>query len=180
MDIQALSVQSAEKVLRFLWPDFARQHGCIFLARYSGSNPPPVNDTATGWESFVNHTHIFDEFRSDAAKSVVKAISEELNLEEVIYDETHPDFIAACELGRAAARLWALKLKHDFPQERFRVYYTEYDNPIVRFHKVRDDEPVWLSDDGLREATDSSFLNSVIYDTHRLSEPAWGPRPRVQ
>jgi hypothetical protein len=171
MDTKTLPVQSAEKVLRFLWPEFVREHGCVFLARNSGSNPPPASDTATGWESFVNHTHIFDEFHNDATKRVIEDIGEELNLEEVSYDDTHPDFIAACELGRAAARLWALKLKRDFPSERFRVYYTEYDNPIVRFHKVRSEEAFWISDEALRSASDSSSRNTLIYDTDSTPEP---------
>jgi hypothetical protein len=59
----------------------------------------------------------------------------------------------------------ATKLKTDFPNERFRVYYTRYDNPIVRFHKVRPDEDVWLSDEELRNASDPSFRDEVICDT---------------
>ena len=47
-------------------------------------------------------------------------------------------FVGACELGKQIARMWAVKLKADFPLDRFRVYYTQNDNPIVRFHKVRD------------------------------------------
>jgi hypothetical protein len=154
-----------------LWPVFVREHGCIFLAKHSGSNPPPSSDTATGWESFVNHTHIFDEFQNSATKSVVLETGETLDFVEQSYDETHPDFIAACEFGRVAARLWALKLKQDFPTERFRVYYTEYDNPIVRFHKVRSEESVWLSDHALRSATDPSFRNALIYDTAAIETP---------
>jgi len=90
---------------------------------------------------------------------------EDLDVIEETYDDTHPDFIAACELGRMAAKLWALKLKQDFPLDRFRVYYTEYDNPIVRFHKVRAGEAVWLTNEALASATDPSFRNSLVYDT---------------
>jgi len=172
-------MQSALKVSRFLWPEFVLEHGCVFLARESGSNPPPSNDTATGWESFVNHVHVLDEFRNDASKQTVIHQGKELDVEESAYDETHPDFIAACELGRTAAKLWALKLKQDFPSDRFRVYYMEYDNPIVRFHMVRIGEAVWVSNESLQAATNSSFLNSVIYDTGLLDEPVWGPRSRV-
>ena len=141
---------------KILWPDFVEEHGCIFLGWHSGLNPPPANDTATGWESFVNHTHILDEFANVAEKFIG---------EDVTYNEDHPDFISACELGRRIARLWALKLKIDFSSDRFRVYYTQYDNPIVRFHKVRDDEPCWLDDEALQVATDRSFKGAIIFDT---------------
>jgi hypothetical protein len=48
------------------------------------------------------------------------------------------------------------------------VYYTQYDNPIVRFHKVRHEEDAWLTDEALQTATDPSFRNSRIYDTSKL------------
>jgi hypothetical protein len=149
-------MSAALSVARILWPDFVEEHGCVFLGWHSGSNPPPANDTATGWESFVNHTHILDEFENAAETTVG---------EEVVYNKVHPDFISACDLGRRIAKLWTLKLKIDFPFHRFRVYYTQHDNPIVRFHKVRDDEAYWLSDDALQAATDPSFRDALIYDT---------------
>jgi hypothetical protein len=160
-----LTIKSALQLSAFVWPNFVYEHGCVFLSQHTGSNPPPPDDTATGWESFINHTHIFDEFRNSATR---KKIVERLRGMEVIeetYDDTHPDFRAACELGRTAAKLWALKLRQDFPLDRFRVYYTEYDNPIVRFHKVRINEAFWLTDEGLANATDPSFRNALIYDT---------------
>jgi hypothetical protein len=159
--------------------EFVREHECVFLACHSGSNPPPPEDTATGWESFINHTHIFDEFKNKATTRQVVHEGDLLNVEEWSYDETDPDFIAACELGRAAAKLWALKLKQDFPSDRFRVYYTEFDDPTVRFHKVRADEFCWISDEGLRSATDRCFRNSLIYDTESLENPVLGPRLAV-
>ena len=132
----------------------------MFLGWHAGSNPPPADDSATGWESFVNHTHVFDEFANSASRLVS---------EEVLYDERHPDFPFACELGQRIAMLWALKLKADFPHWRFRVYYTQYDNPIIRFHRVREDEKPWLSDEALRDAVDPSFRNALIYDTLNLN-----------
>jgi hypothetical protein len=157
---QSATVSAALSVSRILWPDFIEEHGCVLLAWHSGSAPPPANDNATGWESFVNHTHIFDEFANDASAFVS---------EEVVYNERHADFVAACELGQRIAKLWAMKLKLDFPHARFRVYYTQYDNPIVRFHKVRDGEPHWISDEGMQNATDPSLRNALIFDTSRLN-----------
>jgi hypothetical protein len=165
------TVVTALRVSQIVWPDFMREHGCVFLGWHSGSNPPPPSDTLTGWESFVNHTHVFDEFANDAANVVTREQGEEFAFEEVAYNDQHPDFIAGCELGQRIAKLWALKLKLDFPSERFRVYYTQYDNPIIRFHKVRDNEPYWLSDEALQTATDPSFRNAIILDTARLHVP---------
>jgi hypothetical protein len=162
MNSDDISVMAGLTVARLLWPDFVKENGCVFLARHSGSNPPPASDTATGWESFMNHTHIFDEFANDASRFVS---------EEVAYDEAHPDFGSACELGQKIAKLWALKLKLDFPSDRFRVYYTQDDNPIVRFHKVRDSEPQWISDEAFQSASDPSFRNAKIYDTSRICSP---------
>lgn len=181
--LRSVSVQSAVKVARFLWPFFVEEHGCIFLDQHSGSNPPPANDTATGWESFINHTHVLDEFRShsDAIQKTTLPNAGDANGEtsllvevEWTYNETHPDFVAACELGQTAARLWACKLKQDFPGYRFRIYYTEYDNPIVRFHRVRSHEANWLSDDAIRSTKYSDLRNALVYDTDDLSNPVCG------
>jgi hypothetical protein len=175
VDAQSPSVKFALTISRFLWPDFVQEHGCVFLGQYTGSNPPPSNDTATGWESFVNHTHVFDEFENEATSSEIVHEGEGVDVIECSYDETHPDFVAASEFGRTAARLWALKLKLEFPSERFRVYYTEYDNPILRFHKVRKSEAHWMSDESLRSSTDPSFRNALIYDTISMDDPICGP-----
>ena len=162
---EPVSVGAALTASRILWPDFIEEHGCVLLGWHAGSNPPPADDTATGWEAFVNHTHILDEFVNADEVSTFAS-------EEVVYNENHPDFISACELGQKIANLWALKLKLDFPFARFRVYYTQY-NPIVRFHKVRDDEPQWLSDEALQRATDPSFRSALIYDTSKINLPSW-------
>lgn len=162
LDEQHVTVTGALCVSRILWPDFIEEHGCVFLGWHSGSNPPPAGDTATGWESFINHTHIFDEFANEATAVVS---------EDVVYDEHHPDFLAACELGRQIAKLWALKLKIDFPSERFRVYYTQYDNPIVRFHRVREEESYWVSDEAIQTAVAPSFRHALVYDTSRIGLP---------
>jgi len=69
------------------------------------------------------------------------------------------------------ARMWAIKLKADFPNEQFRVYYPQYDDPIVRFYKVRPNEDVWLTDEELRDATDPSFQATLIYNAEHLAAP---------
>jgi hypothetical protein len=127
-----------------------------------------LSDGKTETECLINHTHIFDEFRNRATTTEKESVSEELDVVEEIYDTSHPDFVAACEIGKEMARMWALKLKADFPQHRFRVYYTQYDNPIVRFHLVRMDEPVWLADEQLRNAAEPSS-EVRLYTTPTMS-----------
>ncbi len=61
--------------------------------------------------------------------------------------------------------MWFQKLKLDFPQYDFRVYYTQADNPIVRFHRVRPDEPNWIDAEKWSEEIKSGKV--VIYDTRK-------------
>ncbi len=166
------SVQAASQVVQLFWPDFVQSNGCFFVAfqlKSGAVQELPQGKTET--ECFINHTHLFDEFKNKATSEKREGFSENLDAVEQFYDEAHPDFTAACDLGKKMARLWAIKLKLDYPGHRFRVYYTQYDNPIVRLHKVRAEEAVWLSDEGLKSATDPSFRGSVIYDTDYLERP---------
>ena len=66
---QFIPLHNAVDTANFLWPEFVRVHGCFFRAIHSGSNAPPPSDTATDWESFVNHTHILDEFSTGPVKA---------------------------------------------------------------------------------------------------------------
>ena len=97
---EQVKVTAALSVARILWPDFIQEHGCVFLGWHSGSNPPPTNDTATGWESFVNHTHIFDEFANDASTFASDEFANDASTHFLVYDERHSDFLAACELAK--------------------------------------------------------------------------------
>jgi hypothetical protein len=64
-EVHYSTLEAAEKVSEFLWPDFVVEHGMVLLARHAGSNPCP-SGTLSDWESFINHTHVFDEFGSDS------------------------------------------------------------------------------------------------------------------
>ena len=166
------SIRTATNVAQILWPDFIEVNDCVFLDFFDGENPGELPQGKTETECFINHMHLFDEFGNKAATENRTHNSEVVDVVEETYDINHPDFIAACDLGLKIARMWAVKLKLDFPRDRFRVYYTQYDNPIVRFHKVRSDEPEWLSDDALQLTTDPNFQNAVIYDTGYLDRPS--------
>lgn len=166
-----VSVGIAGELLQVFWPDFIEENDCVFAAFHGGAGSAGSDASKTETESLINHTHVMDEFLNGATFQNREPVSAHIEELEEIYDETHPDFINACEVGKTMARMWAIKLKADFPSERFRVYYTQYDNPIVRFHKVRPDEHVWLSDEELLDATDPSFRDAIIYDTENLAAP---------
>lgn len=170
-EVRPSTLKAAEEVSQFLWPEFVLEHGMVLLARHAGSNPCP-SGTLTDWESFINHTHVFDEFgsNSEAVHQTTVSCGDDLDEIEVKYDEQHPDFLAACRLGKAAARLWAMKLKEDFPNETFRVYYTQYDNPIVRFHKVRGHEAPWLPDEAISTAR-GDLKDALVYASQRSDFP---------
>jgi hypothetical protein len=167
-----VSVRTAIHLLRLLWPDFVEVNGCVFAAfQLHGGPIEELKEGKTETECFINHTHLLDEFRNAATSEHRDAVSHGFEVVDEAYDVNNPDFVGACELGKQLARMWATKLKWDFPQHRFRVYYTQYDNPIVRFHKVREGETVWLADDALRSATDRTFTSAMIYDTDYLDSP---------
>jgi hypothetical protein len=172
-----VSVGIANVLLQSFWPDFIQENGCVFAAIHGGTSPVGSNESKTEWECFINHTHVMDEFQNDATFQDRESVSENLDAIEEIYDESHPDFLAACEVGRMIARMWAIRLKCAFPNEHFPVYYTQYDNPIVRFHKVRPGEHDWLSDEELEVATDPSFWKTLIFDTNRLESPVMKRQP---
>jgi hypothetical protein len=167
-----VSVRTGAQLLKLFWPDFVEINGCVFADfQCSGSPIQELSDGKTETESFVNHTHVLDGFENRATSERRDNRSKDLDVVEETYDVNHPDFAYACEVGKQMARIWAMKLKADFPRDRFRVYYIQYDNPIVRFHKVRENEPVWLSDQQLMSATDPSFRSAVVYDTDRIDTP---------
>jgi hypothetical protein len=69
------------------------------------------------------------------------------------------------------ARMWATKLKQDFPADRFRVYYLHYDYACLRFHKVRPDEGVWLTDEEFLSKTEECLKDGILFDTDYLDRP---------
>jgi hypothetical protein len=49
-------------------------------------------------------------------------------------------------------RMWLAKLSADFPAYHFRVYVTKLDDPIIHFHRVREDERPWFTDEEAAES----------------------------
>jgi hypothetical protein len=153
-----MHVQDAQKLLCFFWPEFVAHDGCVLLA--SEVSQPleslATNKGLTALEAFRNHVHIFDKLRHNAGR-------DSADTELGFYDSSHPDFVAAVEIGKHVAAMWCAKLKLDFPGRQFRVYLTMDDNPVVRFHTVRANEPPWL--DEIKSADAISRGRIVIWDT---------------
>jgi hypothetical protein len=153
-----ISISLANKLLNKLWPDFKEVDGLILLP---WMHPIPLDPSKgmdhTGVEAFCNHTHMIDIFTHHADRIPT---SQE---DDFFLDEEHPDFKLLCDTGKRIAHLWFIKLKQDFPQYRFRVYYTQNDNPIVRFHRVRQGEPFWLDEKDCQEEIINTSI--IILDT---------------
>ena len=136
-----MHVTDALKLARLMWPPIVRVGEVYLLADAvppGGVNASDFPDL-TAVEAFYNHVHVLDHVEHGAA----------LNGDDPsrgFWDHAHADFAAACELGVHMAQAWRTKLSTDFPRERFRVYFTADDNPVVRFHLVRAGEPAWLDE----------------------------------
>ncbi len=125
--------KTALEVAEIIWPEFKIENGGIYLGWMDASDPNNTFRDLVDSESFVNHLHVLDYFRHEADLDC-----------EPWWNSEHPDFIAACDLGQTLVQTWSSKLFRDFPDDEFLVYYAQYDNPIVRFHKVRTGIPNWL------------------------------------
>jgi hypothetical protein len=151
--MRKLRVKTGVELLNIIWPEFMEVSGAIL--RKDGPHAERAESMdLTGWEAFANHQHTLDLFRHQAYRE---------GDTEDFYIPTHPDFKAACAFGKKLAEAWFRKLRADFPHYRFRVYYTEEDNPIVTFHRVRDGEPHWLSEDG--HAQDIAQGKVIVFDS---------------
>lgn len=155
-----ISIRTAKKVYDYIWPEFKEVDGLILLA-WERSIPiePEKGWDHTGVEAYCNHTHMVDLFRSGLER-------ENETREEFTFDYDHPDFQVLCEVAKMMAECWLAKLKRDFPHYRFRVYYTQYDNPIVRFHRVRDNEGYWIYAEDNEDAIRNGEI--IIYDTGEM------------
>ncbi len=163
MDNEKVFIQSALSVANVLWPEFVMVDDHIF---FSWAAPESVNleqwQDRTDVESSLNHTHVLDLFGHGAWLD-----------EDPWWNQNHPDFLAACRFGLAWARAVAAKLAKDFPERQFFVYYTEQDNPIVRFHQEHTGEVPWLSvEDRQEEITAGSI---VIYHVRSHYNPLQPP-----
>lgn len=131
----------------FLWPEFIQINGMVFLKNeYSESQNIPEEPIEA--ECFINHIHILDLFSHNASLP-----------DEPFWDYNHPDFQKAWDVGNTLIELWQTKLKRDFPNERFKIYLTKFDNPIIRFHKMRIGQIDWIAEStNIQEINDGNII----------------------
>ena len=153
-------IQAAKKILAVYCPDFIEIDGAIFLRQQI----PPAGIEVTDYfdlteaESFYNHLHLLDLFSHQAQIE---------NDENNFWNEEHPDFKAACDIGEIVIKLWAEKLKTEYPHQEFRLYFCVNDNPTIRFHAIRENEANWLDENMWSEQIKAKEI--VIIDTRLVN-----------
>ena len=157
-----LHISTARRVAEVLWPEFVERHGVVLLATEKPASPPPgTRATLTDYERFHGHSHIQDLFRWD----VPHRYDAELDLDRP--DAESPQHAEAWALAQRIGRMWLAKLRADFPDYRFRVYVSRLDEPIIHFHRVREGEPVWITDEDAAAQAERGDL--VIFDSARTT-----------
>jgi hypothetical protein len=155
-----LRISTARRVADVFWPDFIERDGAILLPFGPAPEPPPGDHaTLTRYERFHGHTHIQDLFRWD----VPTWYDPEWDSDRP--DADSPEHAAAWGLARRMAHMWFARLAELFPSYRFRVYASRLDDPVVHFHRVRDGEPVWVTDEEARDQIargDALVLDSAL------------------
>lgn len=169
--VRRASIELALQVATILWPDFVQIGGLVFIDRPGCFPPrrhvqlrPDLGLDRTGTEAFYSHLHLLDLFTHDRAVS-----------RRTTYDRTHPHFKLAERLGAIAAEAWFTKLQRDFPGQDFRVYYTRYDDPIIRFHRIYPDEVVWFDAPRPR----ARKLGVFVWDTRPANQRLQPTAPRA-
>ena len=150
-------LRTASKVVNLLWPEFVEREGAIVLANVLVRPLSEWDRTVTEYERFYGHTHVQDLFTWRVP------VVHDPEFDTELPDAASPEFAAACELARKMGAMWLAKLAADFPSYRFRVYVTKLADPIVHFHRVRDGERPWYTDEEARDQLADGTL--VMFDT---------------
>jgi len=144
---QSHELSTVVAVADLLWPVFVERNGVIFLGFVKQpTDGADHHSSITQYERFHSHTHVQDIVRW----TVPRLHDVALDLERP--DSSSPEFHAAWDFAKQLAAMWLAKLMQDFPSYEFRVYATKLDDPIVHFHRIRQDEPAWLTDAEARDA----------------------------
>jgi hypothetical protein len=164
-----LLLSTAAKVADLLWPEFREHGGAIVLASVTARPLAEWTGTVTEYERFYGHTHVQDLFTWRVP------MVHEPEWDTEVPDAASPEFAAAWELARKVGAMWLAKLAADFPEYRFRVYVTKLSDPIIHFHRVRDGERSWITDDEARDPVDGDTL--VVFDTGPCGAGVVQPAP---
>ena len=109
-------------------PEFIEINGLVILSSEINNYENNKNkfDNPTDLELFLNHVHILDHFDNNAELA-----------EEPFYNENASDFIFSWEVAKELVDIWSKQLKDKFPNFQFEITATKYDNPIIRFCRLR-------------------------------------------
>jgi hypothetical protein len=161
LDSYAMTQFSAiQKLLHICWPDVVEIDDAIFLVDALPSTGLRLQSFTdrTDAEAFYNHIHLLDvlPFRfSDTEAENISGVAPFPANTRIIIDD----------IARIVVDMWRTKLQRDFPGQHIRLYLTHEDEPILRFHVVRDDEAAWLDPADYQEQLASGTLS--IYDTEQ-------------
>jgi hypothetical protein len=130
-----LRPKQALYLAELLWPAYIREGDATFVAALRTEVKAALTSFKSPLEAelFVNHVHVLDLLKHSASLP-----------EDPWWNAAHADFIVACRIGVLLCESWTAKLGRDFPDEDFAVFYTRDDNPVVRFHRIRDDGRLWF------------------------------------
>lgn len=132
-DSTVVKFNTALKISNLYWPEFVEQDGAVFL-KSALENSYGIPDEPMAAECFVNSVHLLDIFKNDASVD-----------DEPYWDSNHTDFISAFELSLKISEMWACKLSKDYPNYKFVIICTKYDNPMIKFHKLREDGKLYFN-----------------------------------
>jgi hypothetical protein len=153
-------------VAELLWPAFVERNGVIFLGFVKEpTDGADRHSSITQYERFHSHTHIQDIVQWTVP--TVHDVAHDLERP----DSSSPGFHAAWTFPKQLAAMWLAKPMQDVPSHEFRVYGTKVDDPIVHFHRIRRDEPAWLTDGEARDAVARAEL--LVLDSRHV-------RPNLQ
>ncbi len=159
--LPVMTPRQVEGLVELVWPAFVELQGCIFAAplappssRSRHASPLWGAPDRTGAEAFHNHLHLLDLFPTPSP-----APRRAASLRR-----------SGFALGSLLGQAWAGKLTSEFPSDRFRVYLTNHEQPILRLHRVYPGEPVWLNEHDW--AADIKRQRVIVWDTERTGSAA--------
>lgn len=162
-----LRLSTARKLADVFWPEFREVDGAVVLTDVPIPLPSAREGSLSEFERFHGHTHVQDLFRWD----VPRTYDPEWDSERP--DAASPEFVAAWELAQRIGQMWLAKLVVQFPNYRFRVYVTKLDDPIVHFHRARDGERPWFTDE--QAATQVAEGTLLVLDSERVPSTIHAP-----
>lgn len=135
------------QIVDIMWPSFVEIEECV-LFRSTEEEAESLNlefvlksfGDRSGFEAFSNHIHAID-ITDDFVKHPSEGLKFMLKLMEV----------------------WECKLRRDFPHYKFFLTLSHGGkDSILRFHRLRDNEPSWIDIDKLEDLKKESIFVKIV------------------